>query len=63
MIAHSLLKKAADRGITLFAVDGRVKGRGAKPDPAFLAELRAHEAEIVALLSAKSEPDIPASSC
>jgi hypothetical protein len=37
-------------------------GRGARPDPAFMAKRRAHEAEIVALLSAKSEPDIPASS-
>jgi hypothetical protein len=62
MTAHSILKKAVDLGVKLVAVDGRIKGRGAKPDPAFMAKLRAHEAEIVALLSAKSEPDIPASS-
>jgi hypothetical protein len=62
MTTHSLLRKATERGITLIAVDGRIKGRGPKPDPVFLAVLRAHEAEFVALLSAKSEPDIPASS-
>jgi hypothetical protein len=57
MTAYSILKKAVDLGVKLVAVDGRIKGRGAKPDPAFMAKLRAHEGEIVALLSAKSEPD------
>jgi hypothetical protein len=44
-------ERAIDKGVTLAVVSGRIKGRGARPDPAFLAELRAHEAEIVALLS------------
>jgi TubC N-terminal docking domain len=47
---HSLLKKAAELGVELFVADGRIKGRGPKPDPAFVADLRAHEAEIVAFL-------------
>jgi hypothetical protein len=50
LTVHSLLKKASDLGVTLVAVDGRIKGRGARPDPAFLAELRVHEPEIVFLL-------------
>jgi hypothetical protein len=50
LTARSLLKKASELGVTLVAVDGRIKGRGARPDPAFLAELLAHEPEIVALL-------------
>ncbi len=54
--AQLILKKAAEFGVKLHAVDGRVKGRGPKPNEAFLTELRAHEAELVAFLAARPEP-------
>jgi hypothetical protein len=51
MSAQSVLEKAAAQGIALYVAGGRIRGRGAKPDPAFLAELREHEAELVDLLT------------
>jgi hypothetical protein len=47
---QSVLEKAAAQGIALYVAGGRIIGRGAKPDPAFLAELREHEAELVTFL-------------
>jgi hypothetical protein len=49
--ALAVLQRATAQSITLIVANGRIKGRGPKPDPAFLAELREHEAEIIVLLT------------
>jgi hypothetical protein len=63
MSAQSVLEKVTAQGIALRVVDGRIRGRGAKPNPAFLAELREHEAEIVALLASREAVTPPAWPC
>jgi hypothetical protein len=60
MSAQSVLERVTAQGIALHVVDGRIRGRGAKPNPAFLAELREHEAEIVALLASREAPALSA---
>jgi hypothetical protein len=62
MSAQSVLEKAAAQGIALYVAGGRIRGRGAKPDPAFLAELREHEAELVDLLTGNDPPSEPVTS-
>ena len=59
MSAQSVLEKAAAQGIALYVAD---HWRGAKPDPAFLAELREHEAELVYLLTGNDAPSEPVTS-
>jgi hypothetical protein len=51
MSAEACLKKAVAAGAELYVKDGRLRGRGPRPEPELAAILREHEAEIVALLA------------
>jgi hypothetical protein len=60
MNAAACLKKAVAAGAELYVEAGRLRGRGARPEPELFAALREHEAEIVALLASR-ESATPAS--
>jgi hypothetical protein len=53
MTAAACLKKAVAAGAELYIEAGRLRGRGARPEPELAAALREREAEIVALLASR----------
>jgi hypothetical protein len=55
MNAAACLKKAVAAGAELYIEAGRLRGRGARPEPELAAALREHEAEIVALLASSTK--------
>ena len=59
MTAAGLLPRLAEAGITAWAEGGRVRLRGHEPAPDLLAEVRAHRAELLALLTAPDPSPSP----
>jgi hypothetical protein len=60
MSAAACLEKAIASGVKLYVEAGRLRGRGARPEPDLAATLREHEAEIVALLASRESAAQPA---